>query len=183
MLRILIKAGLGVALCCAAPAMAAPAAPAADPARIAAAERLLDAMHYDRQVDRTLEAVTAQIDRSIDTELKNGLTETLPPDVVNKIKGIAATHMQAVFKEHGPELKRGTALIYATHFTVSELRHLAELQSDPVLVKMQQELPQIAADNMALTQSVISQESDKVRDEVLAVVQEYLRTKGSQPTS
>jgi len=91
--------------------------------------------------------------------------------------------MQVVFKEHGPELKRGTALIYATHFTVPELRHLAELQSDPVLVKMQQELPQIAADNMALTQSVISQESDKVRDEVLAVVQEYLRTKGSQPTS
>ena len=48
---------------------------------------------------------------------------------------------------------------------------------------MQDQLPKIAADNMALTQAVISQESDKVREEVIAAVQDYLQKKGSKPTS
>lgn len=154
-----------------------------DPARIAAAQALLDAMHYDRQIERTVDAIIVEVDRSIDKDLSAELSEKLPPELVTRIKGIAETHMHGLFKEHGAELKRGTALIYASHFTVPELHHLAELQSDPVLVKMQDQLPKIAADNMALTQAVISKESDKVREEVIAAVQDYLQKKGSKPTS
>lgn len=182
MRRFLI--GATVALLLSTPALAEdPARPAIDPSRIAAAEALLDAMHYDRQIERTIDAIIVEVDRSIDKDLSADLSEKLPPDLVARIKGIAHTHMHGLFKEHGAELKRGTALIYASHFTVPELNHLAELQSDPVLVKMQDQLPKIAADNMALTQAVISQESDKVREEVIAAVQDYLQKKGSKPTS
>src|SRR5690349_5459939 len=176
--------GAALALVLSSPAVAQePPRTAVDPSRIAAAEALLDAMHYDRQIQRTLDAIIVEVDRSIDKDLTEGMAEKLPPELITRIKGIAETHMHGMFEEHGAELKRGTALIYATHFTVPELRHLAELQSDPVLVKMQDQLPKIAADNMALTQAVISQESDKVREEVIAAVQDYLQKKGSKPTS
>jgi len=36
---------------------------------------------------------------------------------------------------------------------------------------------------MALTQAVVSQEQDKVRDEVMAAVRDYLQNKGAKPTS
>jgi len=182
MSRFLIGAALSLLL--SGPAIAqAPARTAVDPSRLAAAEALLDAMHYDRQVERTIDAIIVEVDRSIDKDLNADLSEKLPPDLIARIKDIAATHMHGLFKDHGAELRRGTALIYANHFTAPELHHLAQLQSDPVLVKMQDQMPKIAADNMALTQAVVSQEQDKVRDEVMAAVRDYLQNKGAKPTS
>ena len=173
-----------VALILASPAIAqGPARAAPDPARVAAAEKFLDAMHYDRQVDRMVEAVIGQIDRSLDAQLSADATAKLPAELVTQVKDIAAKHMRSAFAEHGAQLKHGTALIYASHFTVPELQHLAQLQSDPIMVRMQQELPQIAADTMALTQALAQQEGEKVRDEVKAAVADYLAHKSSNPTS
>jgi hypothetical protein len=173
------------ALLAASPAVAQQSAARAapDPARVAAAEAYLDAMHYDRQVNRVVDALVVQMDRSFDAQLAGDPSTQLPKDLVTKIKAIAATDMRSAFAEHGPELKRGAALIYASHFTVPELQHLAQLQSDPIVVRMQEEMPQIAADTMALTQGLAEQEGDKVRDEVKAAVEDYLAHKGSKPTS
>lgn len=160
-----------------------PRRPAPDAARIAAAQAYLDAMHYDRQVERVVQAIIGQVDRSMDAELNADPSVKLPAELVAKIKAIAASHMRSTFDEHGAELKRGTALIYASHFTVAELEHLARLQSDPIVARMQEEMPQIAADTMALTQQLAQQEGDKVRDEVKAAVEDYLAHQSSSPTS
>jgi len=160
-----------------------PVRSAPDPARVAAAGAYLDAMHYDRQIGRTVDAIVAQISRSLDAELSADPSVKLPPELIAKVKNIAATHIRSAFAEHGAELKRGTALIYASHFTVPELQHLAQLQSDPVIARMQEEMPQIAADTMALMQDMARQESEKVRDEVTIAVKDYLAHKSSAPTS
>ncbi|MGE5563162.1 MAG: DUF2059 domain-containing protein [Bacillota bacterium] len=156
---------------------------APDPARVSAAEAYLDAMHYDRQMNRAVDAIVAEMDRSFDAQFGGDAPAHLPQDLLTKIKAIADTHMRSAFAEHRAELKRGTALIYASHFTVAELQHLAQLQSDPIVVRMQEEMPQIAADTMALTQGLAEQEGDKVRDEVKTAVEDYLAHKSSNPTS
>lgn len=172
------------ALMVAGPAFAQqPATPAPDAARIAAAEGLLDAMHYDRQVTRTMDAVIAQTDRSLDAQLTAHGSDRIPADLMAKVKAIAETQMRSTFAEHRADLRRGTALIYARHFTVPELQHLAALQADPVLAKMQDEMPQIAADTMALTQALVSQDREKVRDKIKAAVEDYLAHRHSSPTS
>ncbi|HEY4071347.1 MAG TPA: DUF2059 domain-containing protein [Sphingomicrobium sp.] len=178
------SSGAIVALLIASPSLAQqPAAHAPDAARITAAEAYLNAIHYDQQVSRVVDAIIAQIDHSLDTQLSADPSDKLPDDLVKRIKGIAASHMHRTFAEHGAELKRGTALIYASHFTVPELQHLAQLQSDPVIARMQEELPQIAADTMALTQNLAQQEGQSVQDEVKTAVEDYLAHKSSKPTS
>jgi hypothetical protein len=179
-----LSLGAIVALFLASPALAQqPVNQPPDAARIAAAQAYLDATHYDQQMSRTVNAVIEQIDRSFDLKLSADPAEKLPDDLVAKIKGIAASHMHAAFAEHGADLKRGTALIYASHFTVAELQHLSQLQSDPVIARMRDEMPQIAADTMALTQNLAQQESEKVRAEVKTAVEDYLAHEGSKPTS
>ena len=185
MTRSVLSASALLLLWFSVPAASAPTGtmPAADRDRLAAAEKLLDAMNYDRQIDRTIDAVVVEVDRSIDTKLNASLTEPLPPNILLKIKSIVETHMRATLTDHRAEMRQGTALIYAKHFSVAELKRLAELQSDPVMVKMQQELPQIAADTMALTEAMVAGQEEQVRDEVKTVVEDYLGNKGEKPSS
>jgi hypothetical protein len=176
-----LNIALAATLCAAAPAIAAQASP--DSARIAAAEHLLKAMNYDVQMDRTIEAIIGEVERSIDQGLNKQMDEPLPAEVLAKIKAIAETHLRMSFAKHRPALRRGTALIYAKHFTVAELDRMATLQSDPVMVKMQAEIPEIMAETMALSQAMSAEGQDEMRKEVQAVVEDYLRTKGQSPSS
>lgn len=177
--RLILLAG--AALCAAVPASAAPQA--ADPARMAAAEKLLQAMHYDSLIDRTIDSVVAEVQRSIDRDINAGLDQPLPPEIVGKIKQLAEAHMRQTFATRRADLKRGTLLIYMKHFTAPELEHLAQLQADPVMAKMQTETPQIAAETMALSQGLMNDGDAELRAQVKALVEDYLKTKAASPTS
>jgi hypothetical protein len=168
---------------CVAPPAAAAAPTTPDAAGVAAADRLLEAMHYDSLLDRTLDAIVAEAQRSIGEQLNKGLDKPLPPDLVAKLQGIAASHMRNAVTEHRADLKRGTALIYARHFTTDELAKLAAIQSEPVMVKMQAETPQIAAETMALSRGVIESAREGVEEEVKAAVLDYLNQNDTKPSS
>jgi hypothetical protein len=161
-----------------APAPAAPASP--DPARIAAAEKLMDAMHYDTQIDRTLEAIIVEVEKQVGAGLSANLADA-PPELIARIKAITGSQMRDTFHEHHDELKRGTALIYAKHFTAAELERLAKLQSEPVLVKMQTEMPQIATESMALSQAMAASGNATLQARIKAAVEDYYRSKGEKP--
>ena len=75
------------AICLAAPASAAPAG--SDAARVAAAQKLLDAMHYDNLIDRTLDAVVAEAQHTIAANLDKGLDKPLPAELVTRIQAKA----------------------------------------------------------------------------------------------
>ena len=161
-----------------APALAEPAGP--DPARVAAAEKLLDAMHYDSQIDRTLEAIIVEVEKQVGAWLSANLTDPAP-ELIAKIKAITGSQMRDTFHEHHGELRRGTALIYAKHFTAAELDHLAKLQADPVLVKMQTEMPQIATETMALSQAMVASGNATLQARIKAAVEDYYRSKSEKP--
>ena len=169
------------ALCVGAPAAAKPASP--DAPRIAAAQKLLDSMQYDKLIARTLDAVVAETRRSIEANLTQELGGNLPSDLTTKILGIAEAHMRRAITDHRAELKRGTALIYARHFTTDELARLAALQADPVMAKMQAEAPQITAETMVLSRGLMDSAKAGVEDEVKAAVLDYLQRKKETPPS
>ena len=179
-MKHLFVAGMATSLCAAVPAGAEQAP---DAARMAAAEHLLQSMHYDSQIDRTVEAIIGEVDRSIHIELNKKLDQPLPPEVPTRIKGIAEAHMRQTSTDHRSELRRGAALIYAHHFTVAELDRMAALQSDPVMVKMPSEIPQIMAETMALSQATIAGSQEQMQKDVRAVVEDYLLNKDQTPSS
>jgi hypothetical protein len=170
-----------LALCVSGPALADPAS--SDPVRIAAAQRLLDAMHYDSLIDRTLDAVVAETQRTIAARLNQGLDQPVPADLMMKIQTIAESHLRHAIGDHRSELRRGTALIYARHFTTDELDRLAILQSDPAMAKMQAELPQITAESMALSRGLVDSAKAGLEEELKAAVLNYLQHKGDKPPS
>lgn len=158
-----------------------PAGP--DAPRLAAAEKLLDSMQYDKLIDRTLDAVVAETRRSIEANLNQELGGNLPSDLTTKILGIAEAHMRRAVMDHRADLKRGTALIYARHFTTDELGRLAALQADPVMTKMQAETPEITAETMVLSRGLMESAKSGVEEEVKAAVLDYLQRKSEKPPS
>jgi hypothetical protein len=80
-------------------------------------------------------------------------------------------------------MRQGTALIYVRHFSATEIDHMIELQHDPVLVKMQAELPQIMTESMALSQASLDQETPRMMEQLKAVIEGYERNKGEKPAT
>jgi len=177
--RTFTGAAAFAAIVLAVPAQAQPAAP--DAARVAAAQKLLDAMHYDNLLDRTLDAVVVETQRSIAENLNKGFEEPIPADLLAKIQGIAEIHLRRAIGGHRAELKRGTALIYAKHFTTDELARLAVMQSDPVMARMQAEMPEITAESLALSNGIVDSAKAGLEDELKAAVLDYVKSKGKTP--
>ena len=177
---------LSALACIAAACTAVPASAegtAADAPRLAAASKLLEAMHYDTLIDRTLDAIVSESQRAIATKLNESADEPLPASLVTQIQGIVESHIRQAIGDHRADLKRGTALIYARHFTAEELGRLAQLQADPVMARMQAETPAIAAETMALTNGLVANARGNVEEEVKAAVVEYLQTKDGKPAT
>jgi hypothetical protein len=156
------------------PPVATPAKP--DPARIAAADRLLAAMHYDSLLQRSLDQLIADGRKSMPGQLTEMVNDSLPPELIGKVQDITEAHIRKTFAEHGAEMKHGAALIYASHFTVAELDHLVQLQSDPVMVKMQSELPKIAAESVALSRAAFIKDMPALIADLKTLVETYKAT-------
>ena len=165
------------------PALAKPAA-APEPARIAAAEKLLAAMHYDSLIDRSIDLMIVEQRKAMPAQLRLWFKEQpLPDDLVAKMQAISEAHMRKTFSDNRAELKHGTVLIYAAHFTAAELNRLAKLQSDPVMAKMQAEMPQITADSLALGQAAALKDMPVLIAELKALVQDYVAGKSGKPST
>ena len=182
---ILLAALAASPLSAAAPAAPprASVSPRVDPAAVAAANRLLDAMNYDQLIDRTMNAMIAEAERTIPQKLEAASGTALPNDLKAKLMSVISEFMHRLATAHRPEMRQGTALIYARHFTATEIDHMIELQHDPVLVKMQAELPQIMAESMALSQASLDQETPRMMEQLKAVIEGYERNKGEKPAT
>jgi len=177
MKRLTIFLGL-FALAIAAPLQAAP-----EPARIAAAGRLLDAMKYEETMDRTVDALISEQKRVFPQQLERVLGSAPPAELVAKVQQAIETHVRVAFARNRAKNREGTALIYASHFTAAELDRLAKIQVEPVMAKMRSELPGITAEAMALSMAGMQSEEADMRKDIENIVKEYLDTHGKQPSS
>jgi hypothetical protein len=180
-LRASLKIVSALALSLAAPAMAAPSAP--DPARMAAADKLLDAMHYDSLIERTSSAYIAEAKKTFPAQLEQRLGQQLPKELKDKLFAVIAQTIRKSVDENRVELRRGTAMIYASRFTTAEIEHLTRLQSDPVMVKMQQEMPQIVTESAALGQAALQRELPGLTSSIEQVVKDYYAEQKASPAT
>lgn len=171
---------VGAALCLGAPGLAVPAP---DAARIAAAEKLLDAMHFNEMSDRTIEATIAESQKTFPQRLEQQLKQPLPAELRDKLFAIIASSIRRSMAENRVQIRRGVALMYASRFTAAELKHVTDIQKDPVMVKMQQAMPQIAAESIALATAAMAGEVPRMTQEIEAAVKEYFATKGAKPST
>lgn len=153
------------------------------PERMAAAERFLDSMNYDELVERTLETVMAESQRALEAKLTSDFGNAMSGSVVREISAIARRHVDKALKDNRSVLKRGTATIYASHFTTEELERLAAIQADPVMVKYLGELPQISAESLALSRAAMEKEQSSMAAEIRALIESYARGTSRGPST
>jgi hypothetical protein len=184
MLSFFVRAALAAALISAAPAFAAPSpatSVADDPARMAAAEKLLTAMHYDTVIDRTQDSVIKQIQKDMPAQVNAQLDKPLPPEVIAKLQAMIEVHFRKAIAEHRAQMRHATLLLYCEHFTTAELERLAQIESDPVMIKMQAELPQIAAESLNLGRGLVADELPKIKEEAKALIIDYYSQQQAKP--
>lgn len=157
-------------------AQPAPAAP--DPAAIEAANRMLDVLDYEKLTQRTLDALVTEAQRTLPQRLEASSGRTLPADLKKRLGELLGQSVTQTFQRNKAELKRGTALIYARHFTAAELAHLTKLQSDPVMRRMQLQMPQIAAETLALTQAALEKERPQLLADIRKLIAEHMGEDG-----
>jgi hypothetical protein len=142
------------------------------PAQLAAAERVLDAMNYDALTNKTVEALAAEAHGQIMAQFEGNPDVPVSRSKIDRLSSTVVQFMRSAFATHKARIRRGTALIYARHFSVEELDRLAVLQRDPVMRKFQSELPQISAELMALSNAIMSAEQPKLRAAIQEILQE-----------
>lgn len=163
------------------PTVVSVARPAPDAASLAAADRLLDAMHFDRLIDGTIEALIADAQKTFPQQLEERLGQPLPKELKDQLFAVIAASMRNAMSANRAEMRRGTALIYASRFSRAELEHLIELQKDPVMAKMQVEMPGIATESTALGRAAVAREMPHMAERIQQVVKDYYTIHGDSP--
>ena len=79
------------------------------------------------------------------------------------------------------EAKKRLAEPAASRFTIAEIEHLIELQKDPVMAKMQAEMPGIATESTALGRAAVSREMPRMAERIQQVVKDYYAAHGDSP--
>jgi hypothetical protein len=177
----LLKVFATAALCVATPAIAAPSGP--DPARMAAADRLLDAMHYDSLIERTTSAYIAEAEKTFPAQLEQKIGQPLPAELKDKLFAVIASTIRKGIEDNRAALRRGTAMIYASRFTAAEIEHLIKLQGDPEMIKMQQEMPQIMTESIALGHAAMEREMPGLASSIEQVVKDYYAEQKAGPAT
>lgn len=166
---------LSLFLACLLAPLAAAAAQSVGPAadRIAAAERLLEAMNYDELQDRVMRTYIADAEKNLPNQLEAASEQPIPDELKARLSQTIANAVKRSFAANRAESRKAVVLIYAHHFTAEELDHLAQLQKDPVLVKMQAEMPKIVSESTAVINAQVQRDMPKLIEEVKQVVAEY----------
>ena len=146
--------------------------------RVEAAERLLDAVGHDSQMDAVLEMLIGQMQKTLPAQINARLDKPLPDELMQRLLKITDAHVRKSFGESRSDLKHATALIYASQFSAAELDRLVELQSDPVMKKFQEKAPELVAQSMALGQGLSERDRPALESAIKAAIEDYFRSRG-----
>lgn len=155
---------------------AAPAMPAksADPAAVAAAEKLMDATNYDKLMDDMVETMITGHRAGMEQRLREAIGDKVDDALIGKIGAEIETEIRAMFREEGPQMRKAYAVLYATNFTSDELERLAVLQSDPVVKKSIRVLPGMMNEVMTLISGIVEKRKDAYEQRLRVVVEEHM---------
>jgi hypothetical protein len=172
-------AALAVALTFATQAFAQSAPPAPDAVTLKAATEMLEAMNFRATTKAGFvqmraaipvmmkQAATAAINNNPRLDATQKLTE------INKLDGEVqkrASNMDSLFDDPTlvNEIMQNTAVMYARHYTVAEMRQIAAFYKSPVGAKMLATAPQMMGETMQMSQSLIMPRLDALMKQMQA---------------
>jgi hypothetical protein len=179
---------VAVATFVAPPVLATPSAPPVaqsqkvDPATLAAAERVLTAMGYDRMMQRTCDAMVGQMGPMFRTAIEDKTGEHVDDALIKKLTDIESDFLHKILQE-SPDLRRAIALMYAKEFTAAELNHLVELYGDPVMRKWTETAPDMTAEMFPLIHGITETHRGEIEEKIKTAVVDYYAAKKQKPES
>lgn len=194
MFRAMLAIGVGAALYCAAPAIAAPtpasplkpqtaSASKPDESTIAEAVRLLDTDGFDDSAMHSVDLTIGLVLAGMVDQLQKQFGDALPADFVEQLRTTIHDHALGTFRTHLPQMKRETAEIYAQEFTKPELIRLRELHSDPVAVKARERSQAMQPKLMMIGVRTMQAEQPELDARIKRLVSDYLAAHGKSSGS
>lgn len=177
-----------LASCLSVPALAAPVqAPAPvhgrlDPVALKAADQMLTAMGYNRMMQRTADALVAQMGPMFQKAIEEKTGEAVDDALIKRLTSIEADFMQRTIVDSA-DVRRAIATLYASEFTAAELNHLAALFNDPVMRKWSEVAPEMTAKMFPLVQGVVQSQQNELETQIKAAVTDYYDEKTPVPHS
>jgi hypothetical protein len=153
-----------------------------DPAALEAADRMLTAMDYDRMMERTCDAMVAQMGPMFKKSLEAKTGESVDDALVKRLIEIESEFLRGALLD-SPNVRKAIATLYANAFSAAELNHLAELYRDPVMRKWTEVAPDMTAQTLPLIQGIVESHRDELEQKLVTAVTDYYATKGRTPDS
>ena len=169
------------------PAVAAPNPQASqqvkiDPATLEAADRMLTAMGYERMMQRSCDAMVAQMGPMFKRAIEEKTGEPVDDALINKLTAIESEFLRVQIG-NSPDIRRAIATLYASKFSAAELNHLADLYQDPVMHKWTEVSPDMTAQLLPLIQGVAEAHRDELEQKIIAAIADYYAAKKDAPES
>lgn len=157
---------------------------AVDPARLAAATRLLDALDLDQQYDSIFKQLIPVMTVQVFGSLKDNVTvptalraELAKPDREAEAERLFASETLSGFKAEYPTMKAATAREYAAVFSIDEMDELTAFYVSSIGRKTLLVMPQLQAKIVPIGMAVGS----KVGEAAFRKTIEHMKIKTGQP--
>jgi hypothetical protein len=157
------------------PAPSAVPAPTAQDAMEAARELLRDAHFEDRMLETALRMSGISFDTIVAAK-EAELGEALPEDLKFTVKRIVLEETSRTIEQIKPYALDEAAQVYARHFTADELRELARLKSNPVMMKAEQLAPQLFTELSQIGLKEAAANQTTVDERIKAAIADWLAT-------
>lgn len=154
------------------------ASPQPDPATVAEAMRYLDAGQFDANAMRVTELMMGASTAAMEDSLHKQFGENVPEELINQVKTALHDHAMQTMKANLVNIKRQTAVIYATEFTRAELVRLRELQLDPVAVKARELAPVMQPKLMMIGINAMRASQPELDARIKGIVRAYVEAHG-----
>ncbi|MGZ2412136.1 hypothetical protein ACUXST_001557 [Sphingomonas sp. F9_3S_D5_B_2] len=157
-------------------------APHPDEATIAEAMRYLDLVEFEKNALRSTELTLGASFAAMADALHKRFGDKVPEDLLEQMRITVHDHALTAMRADLPDLKRQTAIIYATEFTKAELVRLEELQSDPVAIKAHERAKEMQPKLMMIGMNAMRAAQPELDAKLEKIVTDYVAAHGGAPS-
>ncbi len=149
-----------------------------DPAAVDAAVLMLEAQDFEAQILSTTDVMIEGMVAVQIEQLQKNSDEPIPADFLTSFRQTMHEHATGTMKAKMPTIKRQAAEIYAREFTVAELRRMAEIAGDPVMVKSRAKGQALSSQLMLVGMNAMRESQEELKQKLEQMVQDYAKKAG-----
>ena len=152
--------------------------PQPDAATVAEAMHYLDIIGFEENSMRSAELAVGASFAALVDGLHKQFGDKVPQDLIEQLHTAIHDHAINTLRADMPELKRETAIVYASQFTGAELIRLGELQSDPVAVKARERAKVMQPELMMIGINAMRRSQPELDARIKQIIKDYIAAHG-----